>query len=131
MHYVSEIDKTCDESQRAKGPAPGVSLKLQNFREEAKFWFAHMLDAVVDFNLVKTHCGVEKESKEVEEKHLRTEGKDGMHGNLKYKTHHSVGLDLDEKNANHKEKGDEEKPNDSDEAKDNFIIVHFCIVCNL
>ena len=30
-----------------------------------------MLDAVVDFNLVKTHCGVEEESKKVEEKHLR------------------------------------------------------------
>ena len=37
-----------------------------------------MLDAVVDFNLVKTHCGVEEEPKEVEEKHLKKEGKDGM-----------------------------------------------------
>ena len=30
------------------------------------FWFAYMLDAVVDINLVKTHCSVEKESNKVE-----------------------------------------------------------------
>ena len=83
-----------------------------------------MLDAVVDFNLVKTHCCVEEESEKVEEKHLR---KGGCHGILKDKTHHSVGFDLHEKNANHKEKGDEEKPDDGDKAKNNFIIVHLRI----
>ena len=85
-----------------------------------------MLDAVVDINLVKTHRSVEKESNKVEQEHLRNEGNDVYKGNLKFETHYSVGFDLDEKDANHKEKGDEEEPYDGDKTKDNFIIVWGC-----
>ena len=54
-------------------------------------------------------------------------GKMIMKAILHFKTHYSVGFDLDEKHANHKEKRDEEEADDGDKAKDDFIIVHFCI----
>ena len=81
------------------------------------------MDAVVDADLVKSHCNEEEKSRRIEDKHLRMRRRRKVSNKI-LKTHNSVGFDLHKKDANHKKKGDEKKPDNGDKSKYDLIIVH-------